>query len=79
MTPLTKPVHRLTQTMVRDRGSKSRLIVAGLLPGDVLEFRMQGTRKRFVLPIATAYYQAARLEAARVVAQRQAARRARRA
>jgi hypothetical protein len=73
MTPLRKPVYRETQTRVRDC-SKRRLLVAGLLPGDILELRLKGTRQRFVLTVEEAYYHAARLKALKLRQERAARR-----
>lgn len=75
MTPLTKPVHRESQTTVRDR-SKRRVLIAGLLPGDVIQLRLKGCRKAFHITIEAAYYYAAKLEGERVRRERNAAKKA---
>ena len=73
MTPLRKPVARLASVTVRDR-SKRRAIVVALLPGDVIELRLHGTRRRYSLSVESAYYHAVRLEAGRLMAERKAKR-----
>jgi len=65
-TKLTRPVRRESFTIVRDK-SKRRALVCALLPGDVLEFRLKGTRTRYTVGMDAAYQYAGRLagEAAR--------------
>lgn len=63
-TELNKPVFRQTQTTVRDK-SKRRLLIAGLLPGDVIELRPKGCRKAYHLTVEQAYHYAGRLEGER--------------
>lgn len=58
MTPLHKTVKR--RTLAPHRG---RRIVVSLHPGDVLGFRLERTRKEFVLSVGGAYDFAVRLEA----------------
>ena len=60
MTPLTKRVRRRTLTPHRGR----RIVVA-LLPGDVLGFREERTRREYLLSIAGAFEYAVRLEVER--------------
>ena len=60
MTDLTKRVKRRTLTPHR-----GRRIVVSLLPGDVLSFREERTRKEFLLSIAGAYDYAVMLEVER--------------
>jgi hypothetical protein len=50
VTPLTKPIHRVTFTTVRDK-ARSRVLTVSMLPGDVLEFRPKGTRYRVTVPM----------------------------
>ena len=69
MTPLRKPVYRLTDTLVRDRSTR-RLLIAGLLPGDVIEVRLKGTRQRVSVPIEHVYYLGQRLLAAERAAEK---------
>lgn len=47
MTPLTRPVRRLSA--FRHRG---RHLVVSLLPGDVLELRQRRARQAYTIPIA---------------------------
>jgi hypothetical protein len=77
MTPIRRELHRVSDVLVRECG-KSRPIVVGILPGDVLEFRLKGTRRRYLLGIGHAFYHAARLHGEQVKRERAAARRARR-
>ena len=60
MTPLTKRVRRRTLTPHRGR----RIVVA-LMPGDVLGFREERTRREYLLSIAGAFEYAVRLEVER--------------
>ena len=60
MTDLTKRVKR--RTIHPHRG---RRIVVSLLPGDVLGFREERTRREYLLSIAGAYEYAVRLEVER--------------
>jgi hypothetical protein len=76
MTPLTKPVRRTTFATVRDK-SKRRVLTVSLLPGDVLEFRPQGTRYRVSMPIESAFRYAEKLNAIAKAAEKRAARKAR--
>jgi hypothetical protein len=62
MTPLKKAVHRLTEAEIRD-GSAKRKIVVGLLPGDLIEIRLQGMRRRLTVSIEAVYHLAARQQA----------------
>lgn len=78
MSPIRKPVYRESQATIRERG-RSRAILVGIMPGDVLELRLKGTRRRYILGIATAFYQAVRLQAEHEKRERAALRRARRA
>jgi hypothetical protein len=64
-TKLTKPVYRQTETSVRDL-SKRRLLIAGLLPGDVIQLRLKGCRKSYLLSVESAYLYAAKLEGERL-------------
>lgn len=64
-TQLTKPVHRETNTTVRD-GSKRRLLIAGLLPADLIQLRLKGCRKSYTITVEQAYYYAAKLEGERL-------------
>ena len=68
MIEIHKPTHRLTRQqygVLHHR--KLRRIVVSLIPGDVLEFREQGGRHRFSMPVDTAFRMAIRMtvEAAR--------------
>jgi len=60
MTDLKKPIKR--RTLAPHPG---RRIVVSLLPGDVLSFREERTRKRFLLSIAGAFDYAVILEVER--------------
>ena len=59
-TKLTKPVHRESATMIRDK-SKRRALICSMLPGDVIELRPKGTRQRYTMSIESAYIYAGRL------------------
>lgn len=61
MTRLTKRVERETETW--SRHSRRNLIIA-LCPGDMIEIREKGTRKRWVLPIDAAFSLAVKMEVA---------------
>ena len=65
MTKLNKRVSRETRTTVRN-GSKPRMLVASLEPGDVIGLRLKGCRKTYYLAIETAFYYAGKLEGERL-------------
>lgn len=75
-TKLRKPVHRETSTIVRDK-SKRRILIAGLLPGDVIQIRLKGCRKNFYLSVEQAYYYAAKLAGEQARREKLAAKKAR--
>jgi hypothetical protein len=61
MTPLTKPVRRITRhpyTVLYT--SEARPIVVSLEPGDVITFREAGRRQMWSLPIDRMFRQAVR-------------------
>lgn len=58
-TKLNKKVERETFTWFQ-RGQ----VMVALLPGDLIEFRQKGKRKRFVLPIDAAFSVAVKMEVA---------------
>jgi hypothetical protein len=72
MTDLRKRVRR--RTVGRVRGG--RRIVVSLLPGDILAFREERTRREYVLSIPGAYVYAVQLEVARRKRERIEARKA---
>lgn len=78
MTPIRKAVFRESSATIRERG-RSRAIVVGIMPGDVLELRLKGTRRRYLLGITSAFYQAVRLHAEHEKRERAARRKAKRA
>jgi hypothetical protein len=62
-TKLQKPVFRLTTiTTVRD-GGKRREVIVGLLPGDLIEFRLKGTQRKILITVDGAFWTAAKLNA----------------
>lgn len=75
-TKLNKPVHRETSTTVRDR-SKRRVLIAGLLPGDLIQVRLKGCRKAYALTVEQVYYYAAKLEGEAALRAKRAAKKAR--
>jgi len=77
MIKLNKPIYRVSYEKVKDR-SKARCLVAGLLPGDVLELRMQGTRQAVTVPLVNLWWHGNKLKAAQLQRERQAARKAKR-
>lgn len=77
MTPLRKAVYRVSATTIRECG-RARQIIVGLCPGDVLELRLKGTRRRYLLGISSAFYQAVRLKGEQDKREREARRKARR-
>lgn len=74
MTPSTRAVTRLTSAYVRDKGM--RQLVATVHHGTI-ELRAKGLRSGYTLDLAALYGQAVRATAARVLAERKAARRRR--
>lgn len=77
MITIRKAIYRESQATIRERG-RSRAIVVGIIPGDVLELRLKGTRRRYLLGISSAFYQAVRLQAEQTKRERAAARKAKR-
>jgi hypothetical protein len=78
MIKLNKPVFRVTYEAVKDR-SKRRALVAGLMPGDLISVRMQGTRQVVIVPVVDVWWYANRKKAAATARERTLARRAKRA
>lgn len=76
MTRLTKPVTR--ETDARGWRRKRNLIVS-LLPGDLIELREKGTRKRWTITIEAVYDIAVKAEVAMAKRAKAEARKARRA
>lgn len=76
VTPSTKPVTRETSAFVRDRGLRALIVT---VHGSLLELRPKGLRNRETLDLAGCYSLAVRQRVAREKAERQAARKARRA
>ena len=74
MTDLTKRVKRRSFASYR-----GRRIVVSLLPGDVLGFREERTRREYLLSISGAYTYAVALEVERRKREKIAARKAKRA
>lgn len=63
---LKRSIHRSTKNsynVLYHSGSKSRQIVVGMLPGDVLEFREKGRRGRYTIPIDVVFRQAVKRKA----------------
>lgn len=71
MANLHRKVSRVTSTAVRN-GSKPRVLVASLEPGDVIGLRLKGCRKTYYLAVDTAFYYAAKLEGERIRRERKA-------
>jgi hypothetical protein len=61
MTPLQKPVRRLSQS----NGVNRRQYIVTLAPGDIIGFRDARTRTTYWTPLALCYAQAVRAEVAR--------------
>lgn len=78
MTDLNKPVRRRSDSMVRDAG-RMRKIVVTLYPHGFIGLRPEKTRREEVLPLQAAYDVAVKMRVARQRAEKQAARKARRA
>jgi len=65
MTPIKAPgVFCQSSTEIRECG-RQRTVIVGIEPGDVVTFRLKGTRRRYALPIDYGFMQAVRLEAER--------------
>lgn len=60
MTPLAKPVQRLTRTRANGKGEPLVII---LKPNDTIEIREKGSHTSFEVSIEAVYHLAARLEA----------------
>lgn len=76
MTPMQKPVHRVTRGAYRVLYSQPRQIVVTLAPGDLIEFREHGRRQRWALPVDSAFRQAVRNAALAVAREKRARRKA---
>lgn len=64
MTPLTKPIYRVTAGEYSTLFPKPRQIVVGLDPrGDLLVFREKGRKGKWCVPIADIFAQVVRREA----------------
>ncbi len=75
MTRLTKRVERETEA----RGWRGkRVIIVALLPGDVIELREKGTRKRWIVPVGAVYDIAVKAEVAAAKRAKAEARKAKR-
>lgn len=74
MTPLNKAVYRRTITPHR----RGRRVIAGMVPGDVLTFRDERSRRVYSLPISYAYDLAVKLYVQAQRAEKVKARKARR-
>lgn len=79
MTSLKKPVRRVTARTYRILYSQPRAVVVTLAPGDVIQFREQGRRAVFALPIDRAFSYAVRLHAEAQASIKRAERKAKRA
>lgn len=77
MTPLRKPVFRETDTAVRDK-SKRRVLVVGLVPGDVIRIRPKGTHQEYDITVEQAYRYAAKLKGDALRREKAAAKKAKR-
>ena len=73
MTPINKPVRRRTVAPIY----RGRRLVVSLVPGDVITFREERTRREYLLSISGAYVYAVRLTVAKEKAEKLAARKAR--
>lgn len=62
MTNLEKPIHRKTRGAYPTLYVRPRQIVVSLLPGDFIEFRELGRRKRFRAPIDGIFKHVIRLQ-----------------
>lgn len=76
-TKLDKAVFRVSYTVVRDR-SKRRELVVGLEAGDIITFRMKGTRQSVSVPIHDVYWYAIKKQAAHNLREKAAARKVKR-
>lgn len=72
-TALHKPVRRRTIAPI----TRGRRLIASFLPGDVIGFREERTRREYLLSISGAYFYAVRLAVAARKAEKLAARKAR--
>jgi len=78
MTPIKgSGVFRESGALARYRGMRN--IIVGIEPGDILTFRLKGTRKKYSIGISHAYHMAGVLEGERLRRERAAKRKARKA
>lgn len=62
MTTLEKAVHRKTRGAYSVLYVRPRQIVVSLLPGDLIQFREAGGRKRYTVPVDGVFKHAVRLQ-----------------
>lgn len=79
VTRTTRPIRRETSAWVYSGGRRRAVIVEILPPGDVLRFRLKGTRRVYTLLTAWAFQEAGRQYVANLRAERAAERKLRRA
>lgn len=72
MTGFTKHLQRQSRAAIHSGGRSRPIVVELMPPGEVIGFRLKGTRQTYYLPIATCYRDALRAELARQKAERKA-------
>ncbi len=77
MTPLNKPVKRMSEAVVRDRGKRRRLVVV-LYPNDTIGLRGEKTRREEITTLDAVYHLAVKQRVAAERRDKKEARRARR-
>lgn len=74
MTPITRPLARESAKRLHSAGKARAVIVELAPPGELIGFRLKGTRRTYYLPIDWAFREAMRCEIARQKAERRKAR-----
>lgn len=73
MTPINRPLKRESAALVHSQGRRRKVVVELMPPGQLVGFRLHGTRRTYWLPIEWCWREAVRSELARQKAERKKA------
>lgn len=76
MTHVTRKVQRISPAAVYSQGRLRSVIICVEPPGDLVGFRLKGTRRTWTLPVSWCYLEACRATLAREKAEKRKARKA---
>ena len=65
MTPVTRPLARESAAAMHSAGRARAIVIELTPPGELIGFRLKGTRRTYNLPVAWCYREALRNEVAR--------------